>query len=94
MLIQRQNCRLEFTGFLLQLINCNVLYFINCGNCSFVDKPQTWSEAKDHCESKGGKLVEINSEEENAALVEEINRRGYTNSKMHFWIGLSDVENE
>ena len=54
----------------------------------------TWFEAKDHCKGEGGKLVEINSEEENAALVKEINRRGYTNSKMHFWIGLSDVDNE
>ena len=45
----------------------------------------TWFEAKDHCEKEGGKLVEIDSAEENTALVEEINRRGYTNSKMHFW---------
>ena len=52
----------------------------------------TWFEAKDHCRGEGGMLVEINSEEENAALVEESNRRGY--NKMHFWIGLSDVDNE
>ncbi len=36
----------------------------------------TWFEAKDHCEREGGKLVEIDSEEENTALVDEINRRG------------------
>ena len=37
----------------------------------------TWFKAKDHCEREGGKLVEIDSEEENTALVDEINRRGY-----------------
>ena len=47
----------------------------------------TWFVAKDHCEREGGKLVEIDSEEENTALVEEINKRKY--KKMHFWIGLT-----
>ena len=49
----------------------------------------TWSEAKVHCENKGGKLVEIDSEVENTALVEEINKREYKDKKMHFWIGLT-----
>ena len=40
----------------------------------------TWFEAKEHCEGIGGKLVEIDSEEENTALVDEINRRGYDNN--------------
>ena len=93
MLIQRQNCRLEFTGFLLQLINCNVLYFINCGNSSFVKLPSmTWFEAKDHCEREGGKLVEIDSKEENNALAEEINMKGYKD--IGFWIGLTDLKSE
>ena len=30
-----------------------------------------WSDAKDCCKADGGKLVEIDSEEENTALVEE-----------------------
>ena len=54
----------------------------------------TWFEAKDYCEGKGGKLVEIDSEEENTALVEEINRKGYTDRKMNFWIGLTDSKSE
>ena len=37
----------------------------------------TWSEAKNLCKTKGGKLVEIDSEEENTALVDEIKRKGY-----------------
>ena len=49
----------------------------------------TWFDAKYHCESEGGKLVEIDSEEENTALVEEINKRKYKDRKMHFWIGLT-----
>ena len=30
----------------------------------------TWFEGKDHCEGGGGKLVEIDSDEENIALVD------------------------
>ena len=51
----------------------------------------SWFAAKEHCEGKGGKLVEINSEEENIALVDEINRRGYADRNMHFWIGLTEM---
>ena len=62
---------------------------------SFVkERPMTWFEAKDHCEREGGKLVEIDSEEENTALAEEINRRGYTDKNMNFWIGLTDARHE
>ena len=50
-----------------------------------------WFEAKDHCARIGGKLVEINSEEENTALMEEINNRRRGDS---FWIGLTDLEKE
>ena len=56
----------------------------------------TWFEAKDHCESEGGKLVEINSSEENTALVDEIKSKGYSNQNMNmnFWMGLTDLGNE
>ena len=54
----------------------------------------SWFKAKDHCEGNGGKLVEIDSEEENTALVEEINRKGYKSRNMNFWIGLTDKRNE
>ena len=39
-----------------------------------------WFKANDHCKEKGGKLVEINSKEENTFLVLEINRKGYDNN--------------
>ena len=56
----------------------------------------TWFEAKDHCKSEGGKLVEINSSEENTALVDEIKSKGYSNQNMNmnFWMGLTDLGNE
>ena len=54
----------------------------------------TWFQAKTHCEREGGKVVEIDSEEENTALAEEINRRGYTDKNMNFWIGLTDARHE
>ena len=54
----------------------------------------TWFEAKEHCEKERGKLVEIDSEEENTALVDEINGKGYTDRNMNFWIGLTDLESE
>ena len=54
----------------------------------------SWFAAKEHCEGEGGKLVEIDSEEENTALVDEINRRGFTDRNMNFWIGLNDLVKE
>ena len=53
-----------------------------------------WKDAYNHCKSKGGNLVEIDSEEENTALVEEIKRKGYTERKVNFWIGLTDLGSE
>ena len=49
-----------------------------------------WFSANKYCKKEGAKLVEIDSEEENTALVEEINRRGYKDKNMNFWIGLTD----
>ena len=56
----------------------------------------SWFVANDHCKGKGGKLVEIDSEEEQVALDQEIIRRGYrnTNRRMNFWMGLTDAESE
>ena len=62
---------------------------------SFVEDPRmSWFESDNECKRKGGKLVEIDSEEENAALVEEIKRRGFTEKRMNFWLGLTDLGNE
>ena len=49
-----------------------------------------WVEAIAHCKGEGGKLVEIDSEEESTALVEEMKRRGFKDR--NFWMGLTDRE--
>ena len=51
-----------------------------------------WFEAKAHCKTEGGNLVEIDSKEENTALVEEIKRRGF--SDRLFWMGMTDRGSE
>ena len=54
----------------------------------------SWWLAKEHCKKNGGKLVEIDLEEENRALVEEIKRNRFTERHMNFWIGLTDLRKE
>lgn len=54
----------------------------------------TWFEAENYCRGEGGKLVEINSEEENRVVEEEIVRGGYQSRDMWFWIGLTDESEE
>ena len=62
--------------------------------CSFVEPAMNWFDAYDHSKSQGGRLAEIDSEEENTALIEEIKRKGYTERKMNFWIGFTDLGSE
>ena len=54
----------------------------------------SWFEANDYCKSVGAKLVEIDSEEENAAIVEEIMNGGQEEKSSYFWIGLTDLSEE
>merc|ERR1712037_794694 len=67
---------------------------LSTGNYSFVENPMSWFEADSYCKSLGAKLVEIDSEEENAAIVEGVNRGGYKDRLMYFWIGLTDKDKE
>ena len=50
----------------------------------------TWYAANEHCRSLGGLLVEIDSPEENEAILGEIRKRGFLKAKKQFWIGLTD----
>ena len=54
----------------------------------------SWFEANEHCKNRGAHLVEINSEEENAAIVEEIINGGQEEKNSYFWIGLTDSNKE
>ena len=54
----------------------------------------SWFEADEHCKNRGAHLVEINSEEENAAIVEEIMTGGQEEKSSFFWIGLTDENKE
>ena len=54
----------------------------------------TWFEAENYCRSEGGKLVEVNSEEENRVIDEKIMTGGYQSRNMWFWIGLTDKSEE
>ena len=58
------------------------------------ESPKSWHAANAHCKRMGGKLVEIDSEEENAALVDESNKRNFTGRRINFWMGLNDLEDE
>ena len=66
----------------------------------FVEKPMSWHESADYCKKMGAKLIEIDSEDENTAIVAEITRRGYSrgksswDKKMFFWIGMTDLDEE
>ena len=53
----------------------------------------TWWESNDHCLGEGGKLVEIDSAEENTALAEEISRE-FPDRSINFWMGLRDAQRE
>ena len=61
---------------------------------SFVEKPMSWQESDKYCKEMGARLIEINSKEENAAIVAEIKRRGYNRKNKFFWIGMTDKDEE
>ena len=54
----------------------------------------SWFNARSYCVKEGGKLVELDSQEENEALVDEIKKNRFTERNMNFWIGLSDLRKE
>ena len=57
----------------------------------------TQSEAKKFCEEEQqvpARLVEIDSAEENRAIVAEIKRRNFLSRKIDFWLGITDRHSE
>ena len=57
----------------------------------------TQSEAKKFCEEEQevpAHLVEIDSLEENRAIIAEIQRRNFFSQKIEFWLGITDRHSE
>ena len=57
----------------------------------------TKSEAKKFCEEEQevpARLVEINSAEENRAIIAEIKRSNFDSRKIEFWLGITDRHSE
>ena len=55
------------------------------------------SEAKKFCEEEQegpARLVEIDSAEENKAIIAEIKRRNFVSRKIKFWLGITDRHTE
>merc|ERR1712113_719448 len=63
----------------------------------FHESPMTQSEAKKFCEEEQGipaHLVEIDSMEENRAIIAEIQQRDFFSRKIKFWLGITDRHSE
>ena len=55
------------------------------------------SEAKKFCEEEQevpARLVEIDSAEENRAIIAEIKRRNFVSRNIEFWLGITDRDSE
>ena len=48
----------------------------------------SWTKAKEYCQGLGGKLVEIDSPQENEAIVDEIKKLPWRKKRKQFWMGL------
>merc|ERR1719458_649196 len=68
---------------------------LSTGCYRFHESPMTQSEAKKFCEEEQqvtARLVEIDSAEENRAIIAEMKRRN--SQKIHFWLGITDRHSE
>ena len=80
----------------LQVTNKFKNYFFCPPSARFHDSPMTQSEAKKFCEEEQkepARLVEIDSAEENSAIIAEIKRQK-TGQNIEFWLGITDRHSE
>merc|ERR1719234_2261477 len=63
---------------------------VETGCYLFQKSNSTWYEARRDCQQKGGHLVEIDSKEEEEAIIDGISRQGW-DGDLGFWIGLTDI---
>lgn len=57
-----------------------------------IEKAMSWKEAKEYCESLGGYLLTITSEEEQKFIEGLIKEKDFTNNR--FWLGFTDEAKE
>merc|ERR1712233_295356 len=70
---------------------------LSTGCSRFHESPMTQSEARKFCEEEQlipSHLVEIESAEENNAIIAEIRRRNFLSRKIEFWLGITDRHSE
>merc|ERR1712088_1178603 len=70
---------------------------LSTGCYRFHESQMTQTEAKRFCEEEQGvsaRLVEINSAEENRAIVAEMQRQNSFSRKINFWLGINDRHSE
>merc|ERR1712062_646616 len=70
---------------------------LSTGCYRFHETPMTQSEAKKFCEEEQevpARLVEIDSAEENRALMAEIKRSNFDLRQIEFWLGITDRHSE
>merc|ERR1712062_206731 len=70
---------------------------LSTGCYRFHESPMTQSEAKKFCEEEQevpAHLIEINSAEENRAIVAEMQRQNSFSRKINFWLGINDRRSE
>ena len=65
---------------------------LDTGCYLFQEWNSTWYESRRECKQSGGYLVEVDSQEEQDAILREIASRGWDwETHFGFWIGLTDI---
>merc|ERR1719209_2348094 len=73
------------------MTDCNPPWVsLETGCYLFQQTNSTWYESRGECQQSGGYLIEIDSPEEQQAIMEEIHRNGWE-MDLGFWIGLTDI---
>merc|ERR1711997_1428383 len=66
---------------------------LSAGCYLFDTPPRNWTDANQFCKGRFSKLIEVETNQENDALVEEIIRKDWNSLKLEPWLGLTDLKN-
>merc|ERR1711997_369238 len=67
---------------------------LSTGCYLFDTTPRNWPDANQFCKGRFSKLIEVETNEENDALVEEFIRKDWNSLKLEPWLGLTDLKDE